>query len=578
MVFSPFMSSPRLRKQFETLFEHFSGQDSGTQLDDVTEILFCTRRNARIVLNKLEEEGWIEWHPAAGRGKLSQLVFKQNRHEVGEALAKRYLDEGKIGHALNVLDKDVSRLTNAIQNYLGLQQHNGKQVIRLPYYRPLTMLNPTKAMRRSELHIARQIFSGLTKLDENEQIQPDLAHHWELVTPLLWRFYIRPGVRFHNGEGLTVEHIIESLSELRTTNLFRHIDKVASCSSWVVDIHLTSDDHHLPVLLAELSAKILPPEAMRGDDFDLFPIGTGPYRVDSNDDKRLVLSAFDGYFGYRPLLDTVEVWVIDKSHSSLVFPTLSDPIPNEKTRQHELVELDPGCTYLLLNKLKGVAKDEKWARYLSGKLNSLSLYKQLPEDVINELGLIPAHGLKPGWYHQPKSGVAVDINELKNRERPVYIAYYSQHPTFPVISQCVASLLAEDGIKVEFIKYDLQSPKSEEVDIWIQPMGIATRREDAIAGWLLDYSDIEKMANAEDFERWRQCINDWRQFSDKPFPAREISRDLIEQIQIIPMFHCWMGISHDHCGTLQNAKCNALGWFDFSKVWVKPDASEQVDG
>jgi SgrR family transcriptional regulator len=172
----------------------------------------------------------------------------------------------------------------------------------------------------------------------------------------------------------------------------------------------------------------------------------------------------------------------------------------------------------------------------------------------------------------------VDINELNNRKRPVYIAYYSQHPTFPVISQCVASLLAEDGIKVEFIKYDLQSPKSEEVDIWIQPMGIATRREDAIAGWLLDYSDIEKMASAEDFERWKQRINDWRKEPKKPFPAKDISRDLIEQSQIIPMFHCWMGISHDHCGTLQNAKCNALGWFDFSKVWVKPDAVEEEHG
>lgn len=51
------MSSPRLRVQFETLFEKFSGNDTEVQLEDITEALFCTRRNARIVLNKLEEEG-----------------------------------------------------------------------------------------------------------------------------------------------------------------------------------------------------------------------------------------------------------------------------------------------------------------------------------------------------------------------------------------------------------------------------------------------------------------------------------------------------------------------------------------
>ena len=54
------MSSPRLRVQFETLFEYYAGQDTETQLEDVTDILCCTRRNARIVLNKMEEDG-VAW-------------------------------------------------------------------------------------------------------------------------------------------------------------------------------------------------------------------------------------------------------------------------------------------------------------------------------------------------------------------------------------------------------------------------------------------------------------------------------------------------------------------------------------
>ena len=69
------MVSPRLRVQFEKLFEHYQGENSEVQLDEITDILFCTRRNARIVLNKLEEEGWIEWHPSPGRGKLVTAKF-----------------------------------------------------------------------------------------------------------------------------------------------------------------------------------------------------------------------------------------------------------------------------------------------------------------------------------------------------------------------------------------------------------------------------------------------------------------------------------------------------------------------
>lgn len=575
------MSSPRLRKQFEILFEHFSGQNADTQLDDVTGILFCTRRNARIVLNKLEEEGWIEWHPAAGRGKLSKLIFKQNRNDVSETLARRYLEEGRIGHALNVLDKDANRLSSVIQSYLGVSQADGKQVIRLPYYRPLSMLNPKKPMRRSEIHIARQVFSGLTKFDENDELQPDLAHHWQQISATHWRFYIRPGVRFHNGELLKVEHILSSIESLKSANLFQHLNTVVSPSPWVIDVTFSQPDHRAPQLFAENMAKILPPESMRGDDFDRYPIGTGPYSVTTNNDKRLILSAFDGYFGYRPLLDTVEVWVIDEVHSTMVFPSLADPIAGARSDIQDGIDLDPGCTYLLLNRVSGVAKHDGWARYLTKRLNSLAIYRKLPEETIKDLGMIPAHGMKPGWYHQaldvqnddvePNTDSNLSGEELAGEIR---IAYYAEHPTFPEISVAIDTLLKQDGIRAKFIRYGVESPDFHDVDIWIRPMGIASNREDALAGWLLDYSDIEKMAKPEVFAGWRELVNGWLSHADTKFPAQEIGKQLVQHSQVIPLFHCWLGISKDHCGSLQNAKCNALGWFDFSKVWVKPDIQE----
>ncbi|MFC5081075.1 HTH-type transcriptional regulator SgrR [Vibrio thalassae] len=570
------MSSPRLRKQFEILFEHFSGQDAETQLEDVTGILFCTRRNARIVLNKLEEEGWIEWHPAAGRGKLSQLIFKQNRNDVSESLARRYLEEGRIGHALNVLDKDASRLSNVIQSYLGVTQSDGKQVIRLPYYRALSMLNPTKPMRRSEIHIARQVFSGLTKFDENDVLQPDIAHHWQQISDTQWRFYIRPGIRFHNGELLKLEHVIQSIETLRGANLYKHLDKVTSPSDWVIDVYFTQPDFQAPMLFAENMAKVLPPENMRGEDFDRYPIGTGPYCVTTNNDKRLILSAFDGYFGYRPLLDTVEVWVIDETHSTLVFPTLADPIAGARSEVQDDIELDPGCTYLLLNRVSGIAKDDLWARYLSRKINSLAIFRKIPEKTIEELGMIPAHGLKPGWYHHPSS----EPETLRQQERDfladkeIRIAYYAEHPTFPEIAKGIEELLRQDGIRTKLVRYGIDSPDFEDIDIWIRPMGIASKREDALAGWLLGHSDIENMSKPEDFRIWSKLVEDWRSKANEKFPAQDLGKKLVQSYQIIPMFHCWLGISKDHCGSLQNAKCNALGWFDFSKVWVKPDNLE----
>ncbi|MDV2307364.1 SgrR family transcriptional regulator [Vibrio cholerae] len=564
------MSSPRLRVQFETLFEHFQGQDVETQLEDVTDILFCTRRNARIVLNKMEEEGWIEWHPAAGRGKLSQLIFKRSRADVSENLARRYLNEGKIGQAFAVLDQDAAKLTQVIESYLGVQHQEGLQVVRLPYYRQLSMLNPQKPMRRSEQHIARQVFSGLTRLDEEEQLQPDLAHAWQALSDTHWRFYLRPGVRFHNGNLLTTELIVQNLWQLRLLNLFAHIDRVDSPYHWAVDVHLQKPDTRLPLLLAEACAKILPAESDRNPDFDLMPVGTGPYKVVLNDEKRLVLQAFDGYFGFRPLLDRVEVWVIDEVHSSMVFPSLSNPMKTARGSSTEEVELDPGCTYLLLNRRNGVAKDEHWARYLTDKLNALNLFRLLPEEKIIELGVLPAYGLKPGWYHH----AAAAQRTLPPESKELTIAYHAQHPMFPTVANAIKQLLSQDGITVNVIKYEHTVVETENVDIWIKPMGIANHRDDALAGWLLNYSDIEFLSKGEDFNQWVSLIDAWRADSSALFPAKELGKSLVEKHQLIPMFHCWLGISKDQCGALQNAKCNALGWFDFSQVWVKPDLSE----
>ncbi len=564
------MSSPRLRVQFETLFEHYQGQDCGVQLEEITEILFCTRRNARIVLNKMEEEGWIEWHPAPGRGKLSELIFKRSRSDVSETLARRYLEEGKLGQALKVLDKDTAKLAQVVESYLGVQHQEGLQVIRLPYYRPLSMLNPTKLVRRSEQHIIRQVFSGLTRLDENEKLQPDLAHSWERLSATHWRFYLRPAVRFHNGDLLTPETVIASLSKLKQKPLFSHINNIQITGHNTIDIMLDRADYHLPLLLSESCAKVLLPENARGDDYDQFPIGTGPYRVTQNDDKRLILRAFDNYFGFRPLLDCVEVWVIDDVHSTMVFPSISNPIKPKTGTFSDDVELDPGCTYLLLNRKSGLAKSNDWASYFSQRLGALNLYQQLPQDKIVELGVLPAHGLKPGWYHHTRQGSYTSPPSY----RKVTIAYHGQHPMFPTLVKCIETLLKQDNLEVELIKYDLEAPNIEDIDIWVKPMGIANNRDDALAGWLLNYSDISLLSKNEDFEFWTKVVEQWQSEENSNFPAKDLGKSLVEKMQIIPMFHCWLGVSKDQCGSLQNAKCNALGWFDFSQVWVKPSQNE----
>src|SRR6266851_5079877 len=52
------------------------------------------------------------------------------------------------------------------------------------------------------------VFEGLTKRDKNLEIVPGLAERWEVVEPTRWRFYLRKGVKFHNGEDYTVDFVL----------------------------------------------------------------------------------------------------------------------------------------------------------------------------------------------------------------------------------------------------------------------------------------------------------------------------------------------------------------------------------
>ena len=77
------------------------------------------------------------------------------------------------------------------------------------------------------------------------------------------------------------------------------------------------------------------------------PIGTGPYAVSRNTNNQLKIRAFDDYFGYRALIDEVNVWVLPDLNEELSAGlTLEGPTTGEKAVESRLEE---GCYYLLFD-------------------------------------------------------------------------------------------------------------------------------------------------------------------------------------------------------------------------------------
>src|SRR2546427_10368858 len=54
------------------------------------------------------------------------------------------------------------------------------------------------------------VYEGLTKRGRNLEIIPGLAERWEVLEPTRWRFYLRKGVKFQNGEDFTAADVVFS--------------------------------------------------------------------------------------------------------------------------------------------------------------------------------------------------------------------------------------------------------------------------------------------------------------------------------------------------------------------------------
>ncbi|MNV25089.1 HTH-type transcriptional regulator SgrR [compost metagenome] len=69
------MPSGRLQQQFIRLWQCCEGQPKETTLSELAELLNCSRRHMRTLLNTMQQQGWLSWEAEAGRGKRSRLTF-----------------------------------------------------------------------------------------------------------------------------------------------------------------------------------------------------------------------------------------------------------------------------------------------------------------------------------------------------------------------------------------------------------------------------------------------------------------------------------------------------------------------
>lgn len=90
------MPSGRLQQQFIRLWQCCEGQSQETTLNELAELLNCSRRHMRTLLNTMQQQGWLNWEAEAGRGKRSRLTFLYTGLALQQQRAEDLLEQDRI--------------------------------------------------------------------------------------------------------------------------------------------------------------------------------------------------------------------------------------------------------------------------------------------------------------------------------------------------------------------------------------------------------------------------------------------------------------------------------------------------
>ncbi|MHB8269764.1 ABC transporter substrate-binding protein [Bradyrhizobium sp.] len=119
------------------------------------------------------------------------------------------------------------------------------QTLRYANQGDLKSLDPYTLRETTTIAHHGHVYEGLTARDKDLKIVPGLAESWETPEPTRWRFHLRKGVKFQNGDDFTADDVVFSADRVRAKgsdfqSLVPIDAKVVKIDDYTVDILLTT--------------------------------------------------------------------------------------------------------------------------------------------------------------------------------------------------------------------------------------------------------------------------------------------------------------------------------------------------
>lgn len=187
---------------------------------------------------------------------------------------------------------------------------------------------------------------------------------------LSWEFALRPNVKFHNGEVITAETVVQSLQKAQAKPgplAKAPIEAIEVVEPLKIRIKLKEVFNPLVATLAHYSTMILAPQSYNDQGNVTQVIGTGAYQVETVTPPNLLRTkAFQGYWGGKPHIEQAAYLTGHRAESRAL------QIKNGQA--HIIYTLDPASLNLLNKDPNVTVHSDLIPRSISLKLNSAHPY------------------------------------------------------------------------------------------------------------------------------------------------------------------------------------------------------------
>jgi peptide/nickel transport system substrate-binding protein len=196
-----------------------------------------------------------------------------------------------------------SRLTSLIATAVAILAFvatpASSQTLRYANQGTLKSLDPYTFKETTTIAHHAHVYEGLVARDKDLKIVPALAESWETLEPTHWRFHLRKGVKFHNGDPFTADDVLFSAERVRAngSNFLSNVPadaKFSKVDDYTVDVKLDAPN---PILTSQWDTWFIMDKKWAEENNSVAPTpvsattpsyaalhenGTGPFTIESH--------------------------------------------------------------------------------------------------------------------------------------------------------------------------------------------------------------------------------------------------------------------------------------------------------